>query len=358
MRRTATLAAILMIVAGCGSPVETELHPDPPSRTYADLQHPLRGARLHLDRDSTADRYAATHGAGWLAPITATPQAGWLTSAQDVTAVPRLAREARQQDAMLVLVAYNVPNRGCTDHREGAADPAAYQRWIGSLVEALGRTRAVVIMEPDAVPADCFDASRAATLKRAVGTLVDAGQYVYLDAGHSRWKSSGETAQRLLAAGIERAEGFAVNVSNRQTTDDSYNWGRELSDLVGDREFVIDTSRNGLGPPPDDPKHDQEWCNPAKQALGQRPSTTTDRPGLAALLWIKRPGESDGRCGGETTYFFAPRQARNLIANATWVDAATRAPRRRVHRGVHSHLLRSITSRGRRCRTRRLSSGA
>ncbi|GAA1873589.1 glycoside hydrolase family 6 protein [Asanoa iriomotensis] len=325
MRLAPTLAVFLMVVAGCASPAETTLHPDPPARTYAALQHPFRGASLYLDRDSTAQRYETAQGAAWLGPITGTPQARWLNSAQDVAAVPRLAEDARQQGSLLVLVAYNLPNRGCTDHREGAPDPEAYQRWIGSLVKALGGTRAVVVMEPDAVPADCFDATRAATLRQAIGTLVDAGQYVYLDAGHSHWKSSGETAERLLAAGIEKAEGFAVNVSNRQTTDDSYRWGRELSDLVGDREFVIDTSRNGLGPPPDDPKDDKEWCNPAKQALGQRPSTAGDRPGLAALLWIKRPGESDGPCGGETTYFFAPRQARNLIVNAAWVDAPTRA---------------------------------
>jgi endoglucanase len=41
-------------------------------------------------------------------------------------------------------------------------------------------------------------------------------------------------------------------------------------------------------------------------------------------LWIKRPGESDGECGGETTYLFTPRQARNLIVNAPWVPAETR----------------------------------
>ena len=40
---------------------------------------------------------------------------------------------------------------------------------------------------------------------------------------------------------------------------------------------------------------------------------TTHQPHLAALLWIKAPGESDGECGGEQTYLFSPTQARNLI---------------------------------------------
>ena len=99
--------------------------------------------------------------------------------------------------------------------------------------------------------------------------------------------ASGETADRLLAAGIASAEGFAVNVSNRQTTKDSHRWGLELSDLVGDRPFVIDVSRNGLGPPPDDPGRDDEWCNPSRQALGAQP---TVKPGLQG--WMHCCGSS------------------------------------------------------------------
>jgi Glycosyl hydrolases family 6/Glycosyltransferase like family 2 len=83
---------------------------------------------------------------------------------------------------------------------------------------------------------------------------------------------------------------------------------RDFLEAVRDREFVIDTSRNGAGPPPDDPQREDEWCNPAQQARGTPPTTAIDRPGLAALLWIKAPGKSDGKCGGETTYLFSPGQ--------------------------------------------------
>lgn len=328
MRRLTTLAGAVAVMAGvltgCGSPAETQPHPDPPTITYAPLQHPLRGARLYLDTDSAARRWQAAHQARWLDPITHTPQARWLNSPQDLTDIPRLVRRAKHGRTTLVLVAYYIPDRGCTRHGEGAPDPAAYHAWIDTLITRLGPARAIIIMEPDAIPSDCFDATRAAVLKAAVDRLVDAGQYVYLDAGHPRWRSSGDTAERLLAAGINHAEGFTINVSNRQTTEDSYRWGRELADLVGDREFIIDTSRNGLGPPPDDPHREDEWCNPDRQALGQPPTTTPKLPGVAALLWIKRPGESDGKCGGETTYLFTPRQARNLIANASRVDADRR----------------------------------
>jgi endoglucanase len=311
----------LLLVAGCAHTPVTSTHPSPPAVTYAPAQHPFRDAKLYLDRDSTARRWQDEHAAPWLNPITTTPQARWLTSPEDVKAIPALARDARTRRQLLVLVAYYLPDRGCSDHREGAPTASAYTAWLNDLVRALGDTRAVIIMEPDAIPAECFTPERATILRAAVTQLVDARQYVYLDVGHSAWRSTGETASRLLDSGIDRAEGFSVNVSNRQTTENAHRWGLELADLVGNREFVIDTSRNGAGPPPGNPS---EWCNPAHQGLGQPPTTTPNLPNLAALLWIKRPGESDGPCGGENTYLFTPRQARNLIVNSPWVPKPIR----------------------------------
>jgi len=314
----ATLAAV-PAVTGCAAPPDTRLHPQPPSISYAPLHHPFHGARLFHDTNTTAARWQAAHAAGWLDPITSQPQARWLNSPPDLAGVPDLARRARRDGTLLVLVAYYLPNRGCSKFAEGAPAAADYDRWIGQLIENLGPTRAAIVMEPDAVPAECFDAARAAVLNRSVRRLADAGQYVYLDVGHSHWRASGELAQRLIDSGVQYAEGFSVNVSNRQSTEDSYRWAREVSDLVGDREFVIDTSRNGLGPP-----SGEQWCNPPKQALGAPPTTATDRPGLAALLWIKAPGESDGPCNGETTYLFSPAQARTLIANSPSISESAR----------------------------------
>jgi endoglucanase len=316
----AAFAVLTAVLGGCAARPDTTLHPQPPAVTYAPLRHPFHGARLLLDRGTAAARWQAQHRAPWLDPITRTPQAHWLNGVQDLAGVPALAKQARQQQARLVLVAYNVPNRGCSKFTQGAGTSDAYDRWIGELVTALGDEPAVIILEPDAVAADCFDDARAAELSRAVQRLEAAGHSVYIDAGHSRWLSTGDAAARLLRAGIASAEGFAVNVSNRRSTDEAYQWARELSDLVGDRDFVIDTSRNGLGPP----ANADDWCNPEQQALGAQPTTSTGRDGLAALLWIKPPGESDGLCGGEQTYLFSPRQARNLIVNSIRLPAAYR----------------------------------
>ena len=322
--RAGALAALAGCLLGCAQQPDRSLHPDPPAVTYRPLTHPFEGAKLAVDPDSEAARYERTNGADWLAPIADQPQAHWVNSPQDVDALPELLAAARDQHALPVLVAYWVPDRGCSKHKQGAPTAAAYQAWIKSMIARLGATRAVVILEPDAVPADCFDAARGRVLAQAVRQLSAAGESVYIDAGHPLWKSTGETAGRLLASGIADAEGFAVNVSNRQTTAASIAWGRELSDLVGKRPFVVDVSRNGIGPPPNGPGGAAQWCNPTHQALGVAPTTHTGAPGVDALLWIKRPGESDGKCGGEVSYFFSPRQARELIVNSPNVKPAAR----------------------------------
>jgi endoglucanase len=307
--RGVAAAALVMAVGACGG--------SPPHASYAALRHPFRGAGLLLDRNSLAAAWQAEHAAGWLDPITSTPQAAWVTDDATLAGLPGIAREADRQHALPVLVAYHVPNRDCAG--QGAVDAASYEEWLGRFVDGLRGTPAAVVLEPDAVAAECFDDARAKLLSRAVGRLTDAGHHVYLDAGHPRWRSPGEMAERLRAAGIERAEGFSVNVSNRQPTADSHRWGLELSRLVGDREMVIDTSRNGLPAPPDD-----QWCNPARQGLGEWPTVDPGLERVAALLWIKRPGESDGPCGTEMAHGFSPRQARSLIVNASWVPPDVR----------------------------------
>ena len=130
-------------------------------------------------------------------------------------------------------------------------------------------------------------------------------------------------AHRLLRAGIQYVQGFSVNVANRQTTRQSYRWGGSSRTSSAGAEFVIDTSRNGLGPPPDESDRDDESCNPRRQALGQAPTATTGIPGLAALLWSKLPGESDGICGARPPIFSRTR-ARRLTVNSPFVPAEGR----------------------------------
>lgn len=280
--------------------------------SYAALRYPFRGAELYLDRDTAAAEYQARYGAPWLSEITRHPQARWLNGTADLAKLPAVAGRAHRQGKLLVLVAYYIPNRDCAGPGVGAPTAEAYDAYIDRMITTLGPVKAVIILEPDSVAMDCFNPARAALLKRTVRKLTFAGHHVYLDAGHPKWRSTREMARRLLDAGVDDAEGFSINVANRQTTEDSYRWGRKLSKKLGDRQFVIDTSRNGAGPPPDN-----EWCNPSHEGLGEPPTTDVGegRPGLAALLWIKPPGESDGSCGGEAGFHFSPELARGLVRN-------------------------------------------
>jgi endoglucanase len=73
-----------------------------------------------------------------------------------------------------------------------------------------------------------------------------------------------------------------------------------LGSTVPTTHFVIDTSRNGVGPwqpPSDHPAGDpQDWCNPPDRGLGFRPTANTGKSLVDAYLWTKIPGESDGQC--------------------------------------------------------------
>ena len=69
----------------------------------------------------------------------------------------------------------------------------------------------------------CLDAKkqqeRLDMVRFAVDTLMALpGVGVYLDAGHSKWATPEEIAPRLVAAGIDKADGFSLNVSNYKAT--------------------------------------------------------------------------------------------------------------------------------------------
>ena len=118
---------------------------------------------------------------------------------------------------------------------------------------------------------------------------------VYLDAGNAGWITpASRLTGPLRAAGVTKADGFALNVSNFYTTKATLQYGTALSDALGKAHFVIDTSRNGNGPQPG--KDALRWCNPPGRALGHVPTTQTQESRVDAFLWVKQPGASDGAC--------------------------------------------------------------
>ena len=258
------------------------------------------------------------------------PTATWLSDAdpgRTRSQARRVLQAAAASGRTVVLVAYVIPLRDCAAGQSagGVHSGSAYQQWISSLIAEIAAipasTRSVaVVLEPDALsglddlPAD-RRVERSALLRWAADRLGRVrGVGVYLDAGHSSWTSSAVMADRLAQAGIGKARGFTVNVSNFRTTTELLAYGRALSSQVGWKRFVVDTSRNGAGPAADD-----AWCNPPGRALGATPSTTPQGL-LDAQLWIKPPGESDGACapGQPAAGRFSVSIADELARGAGW----------------------------------------
>ena len=290
---------------------------------------PFAGRRFYVDPNGPARRQAELWrasrpaDAAQMDKIAAQPDALWLGGwNQDVAAATRARVDAAQAAGSIpVLVAYNIPQRDCGLYSAGGASSAdAYRTWIRDVAAGIGTRAAVVVLEPDAIAGiDCLSSAdaqrRTGLLRDAVGVLTALpAASVYLDAGHARWQPASEIATRLRSAGVADAQGFFLNVSAFVTNSENAAYGAQVAALVDGKHFVIDTSRNGLGPAPDG-----DWCNPPGRALGARPGWATGVSRQDANLWIKRPGESDGPChGGPAAGQWWPEYALGLAQRAAW----------------------------------------
>lgn len=330
-----------------------------------------------------------------------TPVAEWYTQGTPKSVkrdVQTDVNRAAARGDVPVLVAYNIPFRDCAQFSAGGATTvAAYKAWIDGFAAGIGKREAIVILEPDGLgiipwynpygsadgdtlewcqPAETSQATAAADRFAMLNYAVDALKAqprtkVYLDGTHSAWLGVGDTAHRLVQAGVARADGFYLNASNYQFTTNSAQYGTwvsqciayattvnpgdfigcpnqywnggplpaKIAELLGEwtgvalsahgewsddsntpelntsglnlryanmlgatvptTHFVIDTSRNGLGPwqyPAATYPDPQDWCNPPGRGVGLRPTADTGDTLIDAYLWIKVPGESDGEC--------------------------------------------------------------
>lgn len=294
IRTSSGPAAILLLGMGIAA---CDIGTAPP----VDRVSPLEGAALLVPYPSPASRQvdawrdSRPADAAAIQRIAEQPRAVWLTDGDPAPEIESALHAADTTGTLAVFALYYIPERDCGP--EGAPDADAYRDWVRTVSAALRGRRSVVILEPDALAAsDCpgvDGGARLALLAKAVTELKSAGAVVYIDAGHPRWQPVRVTAERLRLAGIDGADGFALNVANFVSTTENVEYGRAVQRLVGGVGFVIDTGRNGAGPAPDG-----EWCNPPGRKLGSPPTTSPPYGAVDALLWIKRPGESDGTCNG------------------------------------------------------------
>jgi endoglucanase len=285
-----------------------------------------------------------------------------------------------------VLVAYDLPFRDCGQYSAGGAlSTADYLAWIDGFARGIGNGKAVVILEPDGLGIVPYNTDVNGNAEWCQPDLTDTGltpatanseRYVqlngavdrleqlpnanvYLDGTHPAWLGVGDIADRLVRAGVARAQGFFLNASNYQYTQNAVLDGTWISQCIasgsyagcpnqywnggpfpsaiatllgewtgvalspygvwsdtatdpalnssgyayrfsaaGATHFVVDTSLNGLGPrkPSASYPDGQDWCNPPARGAGPRPTASTGNPLVDAYLWIKVPGESDGQC--------------------------------------------------------------
>ncbi|MEV0935517.1 glycoside hydrolase family 6 protein [Streptomyces phaeochromogenes] len=311
--RTRTLAAlaVLGLAAGCSSAPEADT--TTAARETSAQASPAAGSPFWVDPASPAaqqvqrwEQQGRERDARLLKLIAEQPAAIWPSAERPEPKIREATAAAAREGRTAVFVAYDIPHRDCGQHSAGGAYGAdAYRDWIDRFARAVGDSEALVVLEPDAVahivdgctPGE-YHAEREQMLSEAIVRLKRQPRTkVYLDAGNPAWiRESWKLVEPLRRAGVANADGFALNVSNFQTDETTKEYGRRLSEDLGGKHFVVDTSRNGNGPLDGDPS--QAWCNPPGRALGTPPTKETGDPLVDAYLWIKRPGESDGQCRG------------------------------------------------------------
>ncbi|WP_435189006.1 glycoside hydrolase family 6 protein [Streptomyces sp. bgisy126] len=289
--------------------------PDSNARRWVDAHsapHPVdvRAARIG---SQVADRTTVKWFGGWNTDIK--------------TAVDDYVTKSTAAGQLPTLVAYNIPGRDCGGASGGGAkDVDAYKTWMNGFIEGIAKRPALVVLEPDAVAQadveqNCLTPqareARFDMLWYANQHLDAQGPHVktYIDAGNATWTLGArrednpadqgiglsDMADLLGRSGIYLADGVAVNVANYHSTDISNDYGRRLAARVKERlgvdtTWVVDTSRNGNGAyrvPGDETSGQVGFCNPPLRKLG--PASRVGEGGAAYYLWIKNPGDSDGR---------------------------------------------------------------
>lgn len=248
------------------------------------------------------------------------PCAVWLTNDADVRVARRVARAADARGELFQLVLYNVPNRDCGGLSTGGAySRDSYLLFVRSIARAIGRTRGIIIVEPDALAhasnfTEDMREERLALLRDAVTMLRRhcPRTAVYIDAGHPGWLSANTAAGLLKTAGVLDSQGFSLNVSHHHDTRTCVRYAQRVRGFLGDRmRFVIDVSRNGMGFIEDG---EMSMFNNIDARVGERPAICVADNGLDAVLWVKIPGESDGACkGAPPAGLFWPEAAMRLL---------------------------------------------
>ena len=188
------------------------------------------------------------------------PSATWFTDGSPAEVerdVRKLVKHTGKK--VPVLVAYNIPYRDCALYSAGGAlGVDEYKAWIDGFAAGIGNRKAAVVLEPDGLGVipwyttldgsleqcrppeydpETTDRDAAAERFEMLNYAVDRlrqqpNAVVYLDGTNTSWLNVGEAADRLVKAGVERADGFFLNVSNYEFTENSVAYGSWISRCI------------------------------------------------------------------------------------------------------------------------------
>ena len=239
-----------------------------------------------------------------VAKIFEQPVAFWYGAKRGKNAYKNLSKSLkrllkRTAPKLPYFVIYNLPNRDLGHYSKGGAkDATDYLLFLQQFCEGIKGHKPIIIFEPDALPHTTLMESnqsehRKNLIMSGLEILTEESEaYVYADIGHSNWLDPQSAHNLLNDVWNKGVRGFSVNVSNYRSTEESMKWADKICEYNEQYRYVIDTSRNGNGP------HGNDWCNPPGRALGYSPTCDTGNDLCDAFLWIKIPGESDGKGNG------------------------------------------------------------
>lgn len=237
----------------------------PTTRFY--VPKPNRDAVRQIAQLRSAGRKA---DAALIKTMINTPTAVWVVGGSPREAerqVREVTRRAAAKRSIPILVLYNIPFRDCAQFSAGGATSAQeYKAWIDGVAKGIGKRNAILVVEPDGLgiipwyttfegvaewcqPAEADPATAAAErfemLNYAVERLAALpNTSVYLDGTHSAWLNVGDITDRLLKAGVLGADGFFLNASNYQYTENLVQYGTWISSCIA---YVTEVAPGDFG---------------------------------------------------------------------------------------------------------------
>ena len=239
-----------------------------------------------------------------------------------------------------IVVIYGIPNRDCGSFSGGGhPNAASYRAWIDRVSAIIGKRRAVVIIEPDAINY-CGHKKGSAEYKERADLLTycarklkennpNVASYIHAGNGPLVTQHPEAVANAIIDGGLKYMRGFALNVSGLGGTAEEQAGAETFVKYLASKGFkdvhyVIDTGRSGINRPKHQNAHPPyNSCNNFNAALGPRSTTKTTGAHADAYLWINGGGGSDGECnmGAPAAGLPYPEYTRHLVQNAMRVKS-------------------------------------